>query len=477
MIRRWCCVLVFLIGGVAKGQEAGPPSAGEKALPINLASALQLANARSLDVAVAQERVQLAAAQYERAHVLWLPTIQFGGDYFRHDGRIQDVQGNIIDTSKSTLMAGAAPNAVFALSDAIFEPLAARQTRLSRQSSLQAATNDTVLAVAEAYFNVQQARGELAGALDAAQRSEELVKRTTELARDLAPAVEVTRARAEQARRKQAVQSARERWKTASAELIRILRMDPAAVVEPVESPNLQVTLVALDKPVDDLIPIGLTNRPELAAQQALVQAALQHLRQEKIRPLVPSILLRGAATNPAGTLAGGTIGGGINDNVSRFGARGDYDLQVLWQLENLGFGNSARVKERRAEHQLAILESLRLQDRVAAEVAQAYAQAESAAVRVKDAEAGLKDAVESVTQNFEGMRQTKRVGNLLILVIRPQEAAAAVQALSFAYADYYSAIGDHNRAQFRLYRAMGQPAQMILDGKLVMRPDAAPAK
>jgi len=468
-----CCIAIVLIVGSVFGQESAPalqvPS--EKTLPINLAAALQLANARSVDVAVAGERVRLAAAQYERAHVLWLPTIQFGVDYYRHDGRIQDTPGNILDSSKSSFMAGAAPNAVFALSDAIFAPLAARQVVQSRRSSLQAATNDTALSVAEAYFNVEQARGELAGALDSERRSEELLKRTTELAHDLAPPVEVTRARAELARRRQAVHSARERWKTASAELMRILRLDPAALVEPVEPPNLQVTLVGLDKPVDDLIPIGLTNRPELAAQPALVRAALQQLRQEKLRPLTPSILLRGAATNPAGTLAGGTFGGGINDQISRFGARGDYDLQVLWQLENLGFGNSARIKERRAEHQLAILESLRLQDRVAAEVAQAHAQATSAAARVRESEAGLKDAVESVNQNFDGLKQTKRVGNLLILVIRPQEAAAAVQALSSAYADYYAAIGDFNRAQFRLYRAMGQPAQLILEGNLAPSP------
>ena len=167
----WCLVVGILVGAMASAQEGvPPPSSGEKVLPINLASALQLANARSVDVAVAGERVRLAAAQYERAHVLWLPTIQFGGDYYRHDGRIQDTQGNILDSSKSSVMVGAAPNAVFALSDAIFEPLAARQNRLARESGLQAAVNDTALAVAETYFNVQQARGELAGALDAAKR-------------------------------------------------------------------------------------------------------------------------------------------------------------------------------------------------------------------------------------------------------------------------------------------------------------------
>jgi hypothetical protein len=133
--------------------------------------------------------------------------------------------------------------------------------------------------------------------------------------------------------------------------------------------------------------------------------------------------------------------------------------------------GYRARVRERRAEHELSILESLRLQDRVAAEVKQAFDQAQSAAARVKDSEAGLKEAVDSANQNFEGLRDPKKVGNLFVLIVRPQEVTAAVQALSLAYGDYFGAINDFNRAQFRLYRAMGQPAQAILDGNLIPCP------
>jgi len=138
------------------------------------------------------------------------------------------------------------------------------------------------------------------------------------------------------------------------------------------------------DRPVDDLIPVALTSRPELAAQQALVRAALERLRQEKMRPLLPSVLLRGASTPVTGTLAGGTFGGGLNDSINHFGARGDFDLQLLWEFQNLGFGNRARVAEQRAEHQLALLEAFRLQDRVAAEVVQAHAQVVSAAERAR---------------------------------------------------------------------------------------------
>src|SRR5262249_21644357 len=128
---------------------------------------------------------------------------------------------------------------------------------------------------------------------------------------------------------------------------------------------------------------------------------------------------------------------------------------------------------ERQAEYQQSLLELFRTQDLVAAEVAQAYAQAQSAAARAELAEGGLRDAQESVAKNFEGMVQRQQ-GNLIVLVIRPQEAVAAVQPLARAYTRYYAAIADYNRAQFRLYRAMGQPAQLLADQVAPCSPAAA---
>jgi outer membrane protein TolC len=434
----------------------------ETPLPINLPAALQLASVRPLDIAVASQRIRVAVAELERARVLWLPTVYLGGDYLRHDGQIQDSSGDIVGNSHSSLLAGAGPYAVFAITDAIFNPLAARQTVRAREAGLQAAANDTMLAVAEAYFTVQQTRGELAGAEDVARRTQELVRRAEQLAPRLAPPVEAVRAATELARNRQAVQKARERWQVSSADLSRLLRLEPSALIEPVEPPHLQITLVDGQQPVDELIRIALTNRPELAAQQALVQATLQRLRQERLRPLLPSVLLRGASSGVTGTLAGGAFGGGLNDQLSNFGARSDFDLQVLWELQNLGFGNRARVNERRAEHQLSLLEQFRIQDRVAAEVVQAHAQARTAAVRVQEAEIEVRNAVDSAEKNLEGLGQTRGAGNLILLVIRPQEAVAAVQALGQAYTDYYEAVADFNRAQFRLYRALGQPARLL---------------
>lgn len=438
------------------------PPAAERSLAITLPAALQLAQARPLDIAAAAERLRVAQAQLDRVRVAWLPTIYLGIDYQRHDGQLQDIVGQVFGTSKSSLQVGAGPSAVFALSEAVHGPLAARQAVRAREADLGAAANNTLLAVAEAYFSLQEARGTLAGAEDAARRAVELTRRAEQLAPELTPPVETSRARTELARRRQAVHLARQQWQVASADLVRWLRLDPLVTVEPLEPPHVQVPLVDLRQSLDELIPLGLTNRPELAAHQALVQATLHRLRQEKLRPLTPSVLLRGTSTNPSGTLAWSYFGGGQRGQVSQFSARSDLDIQVLWEWQNLGLGNHARIKERQAEFQLSTLELLRVQDRVAAEVAQAHAQAVGAADRLLEAEEAVRHAADSADKNFEGLGQTKRVGNLNLLVIRPAEAVAAVQALAQAYTDYYTAVADYNRAQFRLYRALGHPAQWV---------------
>ncbi len=447
-----------------------PPAVRGNSLPINLPTALKLVNARTMDIAIASQRIQQAGAQLDQAKYAWLPTVTIGSDYVRHDGRFQEAGGGIINPSRSAFMAGAGVNAIFTPSEAIFAPLASRQVVRARVAEREAVENNTVLTVAEAYFSVQQARGEYVGALIAVKHAEELVRRADKLAAALVPPVEAVRARAELARRKQAVHLAQERWELASADLIRVLRLDPAALIDPIEPPHLRVALIAPDETVDALIPVGLRNRPELASQQALIEATLHRLKQERIRPLIPSLVLKGTGSNPPASLSGGVFGGG-NDALSRYGPRADVELQVIWELQGFGLVNRAKISERRAENQLAILELFRMQDHVAAEVAQAHAKAQSAANRLADAESGLKDAADSVDKNFQGLSQTRRAGDLIIMMVRPQEVIASIQALAQAYADFYSAVADHNRAQFRLYRALGQPAQFVTGNEAMCAP------
>ncbi len=436
------------------------PARNQFPLPINLATALQLSDARPLVVAAAQARIRIADAQLEKARVLWLPNINLGGDYLIHTGGEQNLNGDLIINDSNFFYAGGSLGLRVATTDAIFEPLAARQVLRARRVGLQTARNEALQATADAYFTVHQARGSYTAMRDAANRGAKLVKHLEHLAKGLTPRDEIFRARTLHAELEQAAALAQQEWRVASARLTRILRLNPEAVIVPLEPDHMQVTLVSRSAPLDELIPIGLTNRPELASHQALVQATLAHLKQERMRPLIPSILITGNGT-PDFLYQGGIFGTG-SGGIDNWAGRSDISAQIVWRIENLGFGNQALIRERRGQVELAMVELFKVQDRVAAEVTQAKADVESAAFRVTQAERGLKESLATYKGNFRGVGQTTRFSDLLVLVNRPQEVVAALIQLQQAYMNYYRSIADFNRSEFRLFYALGFPAEIL---------------
>jgi outer membrane protein TolC len=440
----------------------GQPGPADRPLPINLATALRLSDARPLLIAAAQARVQIAAAQLEKASVLWLPNINAGADYIRHDGGNQNiVTAALVPLDTNFFYAGGSLEVRVSTTDAIFEPLAARQDLRAREAGVQTARNEALLQTAQAYFTVQEARGVYAAMTDATSKARDLVQRVQTLAKGLAAPDEIDRARTLLASLEQAVASGRQQWRVSSARLTRVLRLNPATVVVPLEPDHLQVTLISPTQPVDDLIPIGLTNRPELAEHQALVQATLARLKQEKLRPVLPSILITGNGT-PDFLYQAGIFATGSNGDLNHWGGRADVSAQVVWKMENLGFGNQARIRERKGQVQLATVELFNVQDQVAEEIVQAQADLESAAVRVGQAETGLKQGLETFAGNLKGLGQTTRFGDVLVLVNRPQEVVAALTQLQQAYVNYFRTVAEYNRAQFRLFYTLGYPAAML---------------
>lgn len=433
-------------------------------LPINLASALRLSGARPLIVSAAQTSAEIADADLRLAQVLWLPNLYLGPSYYQHDGGAQGQSGQFFNNDRNTLMVGAGPVVQFATTDAIFSRLAARQVLKARDWDVQKAKNDALLDVAEGYFSVQQARGRVAGYQEAVERARQLRATVAALSADLVPPIEINRVNTLAAILSQSLATAEGDWGMASADLTRVLRLDPTSLVIPLEPPHLQITLISPRESLDDLIPIGLLSRPELAAQRALVQAALERLRQERVRPLLPSVLIWGDAGQnaPGGYLMGGFFQSNVNGMGTNNSGRSDVNVQLLWALNNLGAGNRALVRMRAAEQQQYVIDLFREQDKVAAEIARAHAALLSAAARVRDAEIGVQQGEISFRGNLKGITETTRFGDILVLVNRPQEAVYALQQLATSYDNYFTAVNDYNRAQFRLYRALGYPAGIL---------------
>jgi len=309
-------------------------------LPINLATAMQLAGVSPLDIATATAQVEQALALQLQAKVLWIPNLNAGLDYFRHDGVQQNIfTGPNFRKGRQTFFVGGGPSLTVGLADAIYTPLAARRVVSSRQADLQAARNDTLFTVAHAFFELQAARGRLLGVGASIVRAELLVSFTRGLAPSLIAPLEINRAQTELQSLRQTEQVAIRDWRVASARLAEVLLLDPATLLAPIEPPFLQITLVPNDQLADDLMPIALTNRPEIASRRELVAAAEQLLRQEKKRPFLPNLIVLSPAT-ATGLLAAGNESAGANGLLNSNGSRLDIEVAAVWQLRNAGIGN-----------------------------------------------------------------------------------------------------------------------------------------
>jgi hypothetical protein len=290
------------------------------------------------------------------------------------------------------------------------------------------------------------------------KQGEALVEKVANLSRELVPRVEVDRARNVLAELQQRATLARQEWHVASADLTQVLRLDPRAVVEPLEHDHAQITLVDPGRTLDDLMPVALTNRPELAARVAGVQAADARVRREKWRPALPLVTVSGFQ-HAGMLLQGGIFGLGPNDNMDQFRGRNDVSVQMIWQLEGFGFGNLARVKQQRGRQSDAIIDLRRAQDSIAADVNRALARAQSAAARVHQADRALRTAIITFNGHLEGLGQTRRFGDVLVLTYRPQEAVYSLEQMNVSFHEYFSTVAEYNRAQFDLFHALGYPA------------------
>ncbi len=224
----------------------------------------------------------------------------------------------------------------------------------------------------------------------------------------------------------------------------------------------MQITLVPPDQTADELMPVALNNRPEIASRRELVGAAEQLLRQEQKRPFLPNLFV-GSPVTTSGLLAAGNLASGANGSLNSNGGRVDIEVAAVWQLRNGGIGNVGLIRQRRAEQDVAAIELTRAVVRVKSEVAQAVARLRTARLRVVEADEEVRQAIESADKNFIRLRETIRpAGELLRLIVRPQEVVAAIIALETAYEQYAGAVSDYNTAQFEVYRALGQPAQWV---------------
>lgn len=472
------CVCLCVHGGTLAGadtaQESSPAvappdsSADTPALPIDLPTALSLANASNPTIALARERVQEAYARLRQADVLWLPNLETGPAYQRHDGRIQNSHGDVFTTSKSNFFIGGGAAMRFETADALFAPLIARRLVQAESAASQAVTDDVQLNVALTYLDLLRVYGALAINADILARAEHILRQAAAADKggvSRTPA-DVTRARTEVSLRRQERIDLEGQAAVVSARLAQLLLLQPSTDLRPADSTVVPISLVAGETPLDSLVATGLLNRPELAESRALVLAALARWRQARVGPLLPRLEI---------TYFAGDFGGGINDDVSNFSGRGDGTAQAVWHLHNLGAGDVAEARVRRSQVNQANYHVLEVQAQVAAEVTAAARLVRSRARAMDVAQAAVRHALETFRRlqvASYGIATREKLLNTL-------EPLIAEQTLAQARNQYLNQVIDYNKAQFQLYRALGQPPLESLPAAVAMPVDVpvAPPK
>ena len=421
---------------------------------INLPTALSMVGGDHPAVGFARWQVQEAYAQLDQAEALWLPSLQVGFSFHRHDGNYQASNGAIVDVNRNSFQygfgagatgAGTVPQpglrAQFHLADAIFQPEIAQKTAWARGHAENATVNRQLRDVALAYLELLNTTQRLR----IVEESRERIAAVSKLTSDFAEAGEGLQADADRLNTELMlidgrIAEAKEAVDVASARLAHAMSADSNQRIIPMDTTIVPLNLVSLERDRSSLIHSGLSRRPELKEAQALVAAACERHQRETYAPFVPSVLL-GLSTSG--------FGGGNGNALGNVDGRYDFDAMMTWEIRNLGFGERAARCQTAAQVQQAMYRRVRQMDDVAREIDEAFTQVQHRNQRMAITQPALRSAEDSFTRNLQRIRNHEGL---------PVEVLQSVQAMETARLAYADAVVEYNEAQFRLQWALGWP-------------------
>lgn len=454
--------------------------------PLDLMTAFRLVGEQNPQVLIAQSRVIEALALHQLAAAQFLPTLNAGTSVNSHRGVLQQSSGSILQVNRDSLYAGAGafavgggtvniPGLVLTGNVAVmtYDFLVARQEVERRRFVEGTVTQDTLLAAAVGYIELLRAEELQKVAEQTRDDAREVARLTANYAATgEGRKADADRAAAELYRREALVIQTSSDIGTASADLARVLHLDPLTRLHPVDEHVLPKSIVPEPITLPELIAIALVNRPELSERRVAICQALLRLEQQRWLPFSPTIFLGVSA---------GTFGGGsslVNQPVGsgpdalgdpRFGLfdpRVDFDAAAYWTLLNLGVGNKALIDAARSRFRSANLEQVVVLDRIRAEVAAAYARTHARYAQIAISEMAIQSGLEGFQ---EDMRRIIAHEGL------PLELINSLRLLGQARTQYTNAILDYNRAQFELYVAIGKPPADVLIRPVSGAPPAVP--
>ena len=260
------------VPAVAANISAAAIPVPESEFPIDLSSALRLAERQNPIIGEARARIGEALARLQRARVELLPMLNAGVDYSAHTGVLQRSAGTIIGISRQMLYFGGgtgttaqgtietpAVSIVESLADALYDPLVAHQRLHQARFDASATANSILLEVTRYYLELLGATARLQADRQSAKEAEELMRITERFARtgEGRPA-DFHRAQTEWRIRRGEARRSEEAVAVAAARLSRRLHMDPSIRIHPNANVLEILALVDLNSELESLVQTAL---------------------------------------------------------------------------------------------------------------------------------------------------------------------------------------------------------------------------
>lgn len=422
-----------VVAGAQQSNHAAAPH------PIDLPTVLRLAGAQNIDVQIAREKLAEARANRDIAQDQFLPWLNAGFGYRRHDGRLQDVTGNVFNASKQAYTFGGTLTAQVDIGDAYYKSLAAKQLVNAADHALAAQRQDSIALAAAGYFDLVRAQAGAGVAREALGIAEDYAG---QLGRAVDAGIafkgDALRAQVQAGRNVLALRSAEEQRQLAAARLAQTLRLEPVTPLVARDADLAPMSLIATNAALDTLVAQALAQRPELKQTKSLTRAAKDAHEGAVKGPLVPTL--------GAHVFLGG-LGGGRNGSLGQFGGSEDFFVGLSWRMGPGGLFDEARRKAASSRVNSALLGEEKVRDDVVRQVVEANSRFHSLRDQLAVARGALQAAEE--TLRLTRARKEFAVGAVL-------EMIEAERDLTRTRQDLIGIAAEFNKAQYAVQRAIG---------------------
>lgn len=453
-------------------------------LAIDLPTVVQLTTLENFDIQQARLAVEASRGRLESTVGAVFPALVPTALFEHVEGSVRATPGNITGVGFNTFQPSLAVQWVINPGRVVYDIIASKKRLAASEHRERAVVLETLRRSAVQFYALVLAQADVSAAHQSVEEAEELL-RITRLRTQAGVGVPADEMRAEArlAGRRQDLVLAMQGFYDASVTLGLTLHLDSTVTLVPDLNELPPIQLVRDDLPIDDLLGIAITFRPDLEDVRTLVEAVAAETGSTwwgAFGPQFQTTYQYGGITGHSNNTAGGEgipgnlivnpaspsgsfssipiVNGLIKEGISRGSKRSDsrkdesfsfsdqqrFSAKTGWRLSLSAFGD---LKTAEAIEEGARIEALRRLDEVSANVVRA-AQASRANDQLVDL------ARHQVTAAEEALRLSE--ANLQAGTMTTLDVLQAQDAVSQARLRHAASVVRYNQAQVNLLAALG---------------------